>query len=281
MYDINTLLSTIAACSATIVAIVGGFIVSRLISVNTEREEIQIKLSETNGEIEYKENRINELKSELDASSAEDFIEDHIAELIEEKPIELIFEQNPKPGYNINDIKPYWEYALVTLSKLYTEISSESLKLNEDGVPVELAKELSKEDYYICKLIVRELNRQVGTFNCASLGISNRNSPSYNKRSSEVTILKESIKWLSLQKEQLTIRSKILQKPKGMLGGLVIFAGFSLVGIILPLILIPFPEIEDYNFLLIYKAAVIGLFALGLLFVFLYLISFLKITHKR
>ena len=52
MYDLTTVLTTIAACSASIVAIVGGFIASKLIAINTERDEVNTRISELDEEIE-------------------------------------------------------------------------------------------------------------------------------------------------------------------------------------------------------------------------------------
>lgn len=46
MYDLKTVLTTIAACSASIVAILGGFIASKLIAINAERDEVNTRISE-------------------------------------------------------------------------------------------------------------------------------------------------------------------------------------------------------------------------------------------
>ncbi len=50
MCDLTPMLTTISSCSATIVAILGGFISSKLISINTE------KMKST---LEYKKSRKN------------------------------------------------------------------------------------------------------------------------------------------------------------------------------------------------------------------------------
>lgn len=46
IYDLTPLLTTIAAASASIVAILGGFIASKLISISTERDAVSSKISE-------------------------------------------------------------------------------------------------------------------------------------------------------------------------------------------------------------------------------------------
>lgn len=42
--DASTLLGTIAQCSATVVAIIAGFLVSRLVSLSSEKESLEAKL---------------------------------------------------------------------------------------------------------------------------------------------------------------------------------------------------------------------------------------------
>ena len=53
MYDLTTVLTTIAACSASIVAILGGFIASKLITINAERDEVNTRIAELDEEIDF------------------------------------------------------------------------------------------------------------------------------------------------------------------------------------------------------------------------------------
>lgn len=62
MYDINWLLSATAQCTATIVAILGGFIATRLMSNSTKRKEIQMRIEDIDAEIKLKEPKIFYLK---------------------------------------------------------------------------------------------------------------------------------------------------------------------------------------------------------------------------
>lgn len=87
MYDLTSILTTIAACSASFVAILGGFIASRLISLNAERDEIQTRLSEINEEIVFYEKERNTSQSAIDEDDALDFIIDNIVGIIEKNPM--------------------------------------------------------------------------------------------------------------------------------------------------------------------------------------------------
>ena len=53
MYELTTVLTTIAACSASIVAILGGLIASKLITLNTERDEVNARITELDEEIDF------------------------------------------------------------------------------------------------------------------------------------------------------------------------------------------------------------------------------------
>lgn len=54
MYDLTSLLSTIAGCSGTFIAIVGGFIARKLISISQERHALEAELMETEEDIKDK-----------------------------------------------------------------------------------------------------------------------------------------------------------------------------------------------------------------------------------
>lgn len=65
MYDLTSVLTTIAACSASIVAIIGGFIASRLISINADRDEVNTRLSETEEELSLHQEECAQIQNGL------------------------------------------------------------------------------------------------------------------------------------------------------------------------------------------------------------------------
>lgn len=145
MYDLTSLLTTIAGCSATIVAIIGGFIASRLIALNIEHNEIISRIYEIDEEFSFK---------------------------------------------------------------------------------------LSRGDT-------------------------------------------SSVEWLKIQKKQLVIRKNALETQKGMKGSIIIFALFSLVDIVIPLVFTPFIT-ECYKYYVTIKICVITIFTISLLAIFIYFIILTK-----
>lgn len=52
--DYSSFFYSIAGCSATIIAIIGGFIASKLISISADRDNILDKIKEINDELNMK-----------------------------------------------------------------------------------------------------------------------------------------------------------------------------------------------------------------------------------
>lgn len=53
-YDLTAVLTTIAAASASIVAILGGFIASKLIAISSERSAALDRLKQVNEELNFR-----------------------------------------------------------------------------------------------------------------------------------------------------------------------------------------------------------------------------------
>lgn len=79
IYDLTTVLTTIAACSASIVAILGGLIASKLIALNAERNETNTRIAELDEEIDFFTEGHDMLQALLNEDDALDFIKENIA----------------------------------------------------------------------------------------------------------------------------------------------------------------------------------------------------------
>lgn len=82
MYNLTDTLTTIVACSASIVAILGGFIASKLIAINAERDEVNTRISEIDEEIEFFTKERNLHQAELDEDDALNFVKENIEVLL-------------------------------------------------------------------------------------------------------------------------------------------------------------------------------------------------------
>lgn len=82
-YDLTSLLTTISSASASFIAILGGLVASKLLTISSERDAVLTKISELDKEISVKETQKSTLQKENNDSDALDFIESNIADLIQ------------------------------------------------------------------------------------------------------------------------------------------------------------------------------------------------------
>ena len=74
--DYSSFFYSIAGCSATIIAIIGGFIASKLISISADRDNILDKIKEINDELNMKTKQHDDIIEKLDDDDALDFLSD-------------------------------------------------------------------------------------------------------------------------------------------------------------------------------------------------------------
>ena len=109
VYDLTSILTTIAACSASIVAIIGGFIASKLIAINAERDEVDTRISELDEEIAFYTIERNTLQGVLDEDDALEFIEDNIESIIKRRTLDETYKEVERPCLEKEILRPYWE----------------------------------------------------------------------------------------------------------------------------------------------------------------------------
>lgn len=273
MYDFTSTLTTIAACSASIVAILGGLIASKLLALNAEREESNTRLSEIDEEISFYKEERDKIQATLDEDDALDFIRDNIESLIERKKLDSIYQAENWPSIEKETLKPYWQHALDLISLLYAAVNEPNCELNDDRIPVSVVAKLNSHfEYLICQEVMQHFERRQG-YVAALSAITAQTGGGlwYQKAQEQVTKNQTKIDLLELQRKQLIIRHDALKHPKGVTLGLCVFALFSAVNIIFPLSITPF-RTDDYIQYAKVKVLAIGLFIFGLLAIFLYLI---------
>lgn len=170
MYELTPLLTTVAGCSATIIAIIGGFMVRKLIAMSTERHEISSRLAEMDEEIRFKNDRVAQWDKQLAAE------------------------------------------ANAALS--------------------------------------RERERFYGD-----------------------------IRWDEFRRKQLAARLNAIENPHGMKRGLLVFVIFSVLGVLLPMSLIPF-ETDRFAVFVTVKTLILTLLALCLGYVYYYLLYLLRWKNR-
>lgn len=287
MYELTSFLTTIAAASASFVAILGGFIASKLISIDGERNENLDRIKEIDEEIEHRTKNMNARQQEIDEEDATGFIFDNFGDFMSCRNLESVYTKSEHPDISFDVLLPFWKQANDVL-KEFRETRYSGQGLNGDDVPVELANTLRNDDfsYAICKKIASYYKKQSRSSSNTpfAIPIMDYEPPRiigawYGKNVEIIREEENAIKWLELQKKQCEARRSSLKRPKGMLLGLVIFALFSLLCIVAPLLLTPFST-DSFACFAIVKYSALLVFAAGLFSIFGYLIWLLRWKEK-
>ena len=234
MYDLTSFLTTIAAASASFVAILGGFIASKLISIDSERNENIDRIKEIDEEIEHRTENMNARQQEIDEDDATGFIFDNFGYFMSCQSLKSVYTNSEHPNISFDALLPFWKKANEIL-KRFKEKRYSGEEVNGDDVPVELANDYRNDDfsYAICEKIASYYKKQSRSSSNTpfAIPIMDYEPPrligAWSGKNVEIIREEENaIKWLELQKKQCEARRSSLKRPKGMLLGLVIFALF-------------------------------------------------------
>lgn len=273
-YDLS-LFSTIASASASFVAIIGGFIASKLIAINTERTSILDRIADMDELIDLNKEEAKALRDELAEDDALEYIEDHIEDVVAGNTLENVYESNKTQRLTYEDLLPYWNRAIV-LQKDFSKAIDKDGEVNDDGIPIELATQTKENgfEYNLCVLLAEYEDGTTWTIKHSLTSLSNKDVSWYNNTQKELEKIMRETGVLELQREQLDRQKNALAKPAHMKAGLWIFGLITLLDILLPLVfmrIIPiYPCIEKCaeNISLICMAA-------GLVATFIYLFCLL------
>ena len=300
-YDLTAFLTTVAASSASIVAILGGFIASKLISISGEREVLLDKMNSVDEELRFKKAELEKRQKVKDICDALFFIQINIEAVCKQEKLDIVYDPAENYGISKECVAPYWDKAL-SVCRAFFEMDPKGAELNLDGVPKELACKYSNDtfSYDVLRILMQykkkvlkeeerrkhEEARKKDPFARQSLlhDIVMNNTEyfrpltltaGYTQNEQEITKLASNIKLLEFQREQLKEQKKTLTKPKGMMAGLIIFAVFAIACIITPLALSP-RYTESLCTFWIIKTTILVLFILGLVAIFGYLVYLLQ-----
>ena len=299
-YDLTAFLTTVAASSASIVAILGGFIASKLITISGERDALLDKLNSIEEELRYKSAELDNRRRENDTCDAISFIRDHVEAVSRQDRIDVVYDTAENNGISKERIEPYWNKAL-SICRDLIEISPKSSNLNSDGLPKEIAGKYSNDTFSYEVLLIlaryakkvakeqermqREVIRKSNPF--ASMFIPSidmdifdsieppSSSLNYSHNEQEIARLTSDIGFLEFQRGQLEEQRKVLAQPKGMKAGLSIFVIVAISCIITPLAMSPRYTESLLTFWII-KTIILALFIFGLVAIFVYLAYLLQ-----
>ena len=275
MYDLSSALTTIASCSATFVAIIGGLIANKAISDSSEKESIQNQLKQINAEIASTQTQIDELGSWLDEDKAEDFIDDHLNDLLQLKPLADIYDRSKPNILEFDVLKSYWDRAINAVIE-YKKVDDQEPR-NSDNIPCDLAQKLDGFQYRICNIYQDEIENGYSNPLLHSIMLDNEWSVYRAEQRSktvgeldEIIQAKETLNW---KKEFLQQRYNGISLNKDIKKGVWTFAIISAVNIILPTIFMWFNPTASLKWYLIESAITYILFIAGVIIMIQYIYS--------
>lgn len=295
-YDLTTVLTTIAAASASIVAILGGFIASKLIAISSERSAAWDRLRQINEELEFHIAERDKIQAKNDESDALDFIQTAIDDLWAGNSLENVYSNVDHPDISIECLKSYWDRAVILKEQFQEQVKKQG-QLNGDYIPTSLIFTVREDNfgYEILRALGKKLKKRIRAAERAREKASNPfglvtpdigdyefdtssvsgGGYAYHKNCEAIQEESAAIALLELQEKQCTEQIQALKKPRGMKSGLVIFALFTVFCIIVPLAFSPF-SVNSYLAFIITKIVFLILFSVGLLAIFSYLTYLLK-----
>ena len=273
MYDLTVLLTTIAAASASFIAILGGLVASKLLSINGERDLLLDKIAINKSKANFLKEKIEAIQTELIEYDALYFIRENMNDLFANATIELVYKQTESYSVCFDDIKPYWNEALTIFNMIKTKLTKtvNTEKLNSDNVPISIAEELKDNyfDYEVCKMIMDYIDKQ------GHIPYQRNGVMWYRDKQAEQQNYQNELDYIELEDKSLKEKEFLLKKPNGIKVALIIFAVFAFSCIILPLVLVPF-QTTSFCLYITVKIISIFVFAFGLISTLCYLIYLLK-----
>lgn len=269
--EISDFLFAIAGVSAGFVAILGGFIASRLIAINSELEVAESNLEEVKYQKFLKLEERDMLRRSLDEEDSICYLHEHIDDLAGGLELEDVYEEYELQIVDFERLLPYWKKAQFFIKEFEEFAQKENCSFNNDLVPCELAEE-NREDPFVYEFLMMYAGWRFSE-DFESIPVRPRGSW-YEKTKEQVMQANMQAAALDIQEQRYKMDLNRARKPKGMKIGLLIFALFSLFNIIIPLIFSVIALSEQWCEVVMYGC--IGTLSIGLGAIFLYLSLMLK-----
>jgi len=293
--DPNWLLSTVVQSAAAFVAIIGGFILSRLLALSAERGGLEARIRDIELQLAIKRQNFSFLQKRLLEWDALDFLEDSdvLDKIIEsEGQISLVDAMNRTTGCKRSEeeLQPYWDEVIAATKNAFhlgREHFSEPPDESQDpdmfirNLGINLSSLHLKIYYRVYGHLLAEHERRRNPFGSIMNSVSVRMPDilsadeinRYRILERDIETLEREINALETQSSDLKIQLKHLGYPKGVTLGIIVLAYFSLTGIVVPVFLLPFPPEQ---FTPIHKWSIFLLFVSGLVLFFVYLFGLIR-----
>lgn len=284
--DLNILISTIMTSTAALVAIIGGFLVSRIITLSGEKNSLEKRIREVNEELDIKDTLLRTVKQVVEEEDIDDFVRYYAEDiLINKKTIEDILEEDE----DINLEKDVLELTIVKIAEISKFILTKSMEIGDNyELPVKFNDFIRNNcikiendrswNELIYDLIYKHTRKQssnnwgVDILNSA-YSLQNIKpiiqSQEYRSKVNKINNLEDDIKVLSALRKVEEDMLKGYGEVSGLWSGLLVLIYACIVGIIAPSFLLPYPM--GYYDDVATKNLLLSLFISELLVLFMYL----------
>ncbi|ERN51620.1 hypothetical protein [Alkalihalophilus marmarensis] len=292
--DLNNLISTIITSTAALVAIIGGFLVSRVISLASEQNSVIRKIKEIDNDLIAKKEIINSVEKYLFEDDLNHFVSSYnIRKIYQDRSLKEIVEEDHFSRLTVEQLTPYYNQLKDMIDEIERELqvseyaSFKAFKANYRNLKYENRLDWYEKIFINVKRIIQPppVPGVLG-FMADSPGIDDycididRVSPNtnYSYYVKEQERLEDDIKILVLQKKAQKEILKDYGKPVWVWSGVLVLLYASIVGIILPSLLLPYP-LDTYNDNLT-KGYILSLFYSQLILLFIYLsLAMYRLTY--
>lgn len=309
--DLNILISTTVTSTAALIAIIGGFLVSRIITLSSEQSSIKRRLKEVQLSIQTKQSILKEVEENLLEEDRENFVTENYVELVfDQLSVEdLLKSQGQESAYErtAEELSPAIEELSQVNKELEEIFDSRGFRYSDDlpsefsdflnGYNVKLQHRLDWYELLYDEHQIRMDKRPSpipGMLDASSYGRLAITHPSdrisstmrtqetikvYLQKWRDRNTYKNDVDHLKRQEAEYREILKDYGKPRGMWGGLIVLIYASVVGIAYPITLLPYP-LQTYNDGMT-KSLILTLFFSLLLVLFIYLAINMKQLTKN
>ena len=283
--DLNILISTIITATAALVAIIGGFLVSRVITLAGEKQSIERRLKEIDNDLKIKTEMLENIENIILEEEINDFIIENCEDLItENKTPQELLRENDSFELTEEDLTPHVE-KLLSIKEIILESIEKSGQFPDDfddfvknsGIKIDTNRTWYEAVY---NTLLKIASRNSWNLLLMPPIHSTSNVIEHRDKRRERDRLKNEVQVLTARKIE---QEKILNeygKPTGLWSGLFVLIYSFIVGIAYPSLLLPYPE-GTYNDEKT-KWLLIILFFSALFAIFAYLvISMYKLTQRK
>ena len=284
--DPNWLLSSTAQSAAAMVAIIGGFLVSRLVTLSAERNTILQRVEDLRSRRKIKTIEHEEVHDARFAVSKSWFVEKHLRNLVDDRggadPESLL--DTITVGSSRDEMRPVAEHLVATIYSAFEAVEATYIgtlippttasELREGGLSIPV------EDSGIYESVARSVSERRSPRRSWEVNLSASMIPAtsvrpavvYQRQDARVareTDLRSELRFINTEIDLTSERLAGFAKPKGVAGAVMALTYLALAGIVYPIVLMAVRPVPDNS---VSRVVVVLAFASGLVFLLCYFV---------